>query len=70
VLSLAALERLPADLHEIVYMKFFLDMRNLDIAEATGLSSSHVGVKVHRTLRQLRRLLQESPAGVPEEADG
>jgi RNA polymerase sigma-70 factor, ECF subfamily len=65
----AALDRLPAELHEIVYMKFFLDMRNLDIAAATGLSPSHVGVKVHRTLQQLRRLLQESPAGVPGEAD-
>lgn len=62
----AALDRLPADLREIVSMKFFLGMPNLEIAQATGLSPSHVGVKIHRTLKELRGLM-EGPAGTPAE---
>ncbi len=53
----AALDLLPQDLHEIVYMKFFLNLSNQEIARATGLTPSNVGVKVHRTLKQLRGLL-------------
>ncbi len=49
------LDDLPPDLHEIVYMKFFLNLRNQEIAEALGLTPSNVGVKVHRTLKELRR---------------
>ena len=58
----SALDRLPADLHEIVYMKFFLKLRHAEIAEALGLTPTNVGVKVHRTLKELRRLM-----GGPEE---
>ena len=54
----AALERLSEDEQQIVYMKFFQDMRNQEIAAATGLTASHVGVIVFRTLKQLRALME------------
>lgn len=58
----AALARLPEEAQQIVFMKFFQDMKNLEIAEATGLTPSNVGVTIHRTLKQLRRLMTERPA--------
>lgn len=62
-----ALDRLSEPQQRLVCMKFFLNMRNLDIATAVGLSPSHVGVLIHRTLKQLRTWL-EGPTPLP--ADG
>lgn len=53
-----ALAELPEQLQTVLYMKFFQDMRNVDIAEATGLTASHVGVLVHRSLKRLRSLME------------
>lgn len=55
----SALERLPENLHRLIYLKFFLGLRNLEIARACGLTPSNVGVLLHRALRQLRTWLEE-----------
>mgnify|MGYP002399731273 CR=1 FL=1 len=57
-----ALERLSEEQRDLVSMKFFLGLRNLEIAEATGLTPSNVGVKLHRALRELRDLLEPQTA--------
>ncbi|MCY3020733.1 MAG: sigma-70 family RNA polymerase sigma factor [Planctomycetota bacterium] len=54
----AALGRLGDDEQRIVYMKFFQDVSNREIAAATGLSANHVGVIVFRTLKKLRELME------------
>lgn len=59
----AALDRLAEPAREVVGMKFFLGLRNHEIAAATGLSVSNVGVIVHRALKELRRLLGDPFAG-------
>jgi len=53
----AALARLAEDQQRILYLKFFQDMPNTDIAVALGLTATNVGVLVHRALRRLRDLL-------------
>lgn len=54
----AALGRLPLDDQQVIYMKFFQDMPNTEIARATGLTASNVGVTVFRALRRLRAAIQ------------
>lgn len=55
-----ALDKLPAEDQELVSLKFFLGLGNQEIADATGLTANHVGVKLHRALRSLRVLLEGS----------
>jgi RNA polymerase sigma-70 factor (ECF subfamily) len=62
----AALRRLPDDAQQLLALKFFLGLSNLEIAETLRLTPSNVGVKLHRTLKELRGLLQK-PA-CPENA--
>ena len=57
----AALAKLPEDTQKIIYMKFYQDMRNVEIAKATGLTPSNVGVLVHRSLKRLRALIESAP---------
>ena len=57
-----ALERLPEEHQQLVYMKFFQGMANKDIAAATGLTASNVGVLIHRALKQLRAYLEPAQA--------
>jgi len=52
-----ALQRLSDEQQTLVYMKFFLDMPNTDIAEALGMTPSNVGVVVHRAVKRLRELM-------------
>lgn len=62
----SALAQLGDAQQTIIYMKFFQDMRNIDIAAATGLTPANVGVMVHRSLKALRDLLglgPRTPAG-------
>jgi len=60
-----ALKQLPEEEHEIIYMKFFQDMANKEIAAALGMTANHVGVKAYRTLKQLREMMEsEDPDGV------
>jgi RNA polymerase sigma-70 factor (ECF subfamily) len=53
-----ALERLPDEQQQLVYMRFFQGLANKEIAEATGLTASNVGVSIHRALKQLRMYIE------------
>jgi RNA polymerase sigma-70 factor (ECF subfamily) len=55
--------RLPQDEQEIVRLKFAMEMTNRDLARATGLGESNVGVKLYRIVRKLRESFQESQHG-------
>jgi len=57
----AAMAELSDQQQQIIGMKFFLQVRNKEIAEALGISANQVGVKVHRALRQLRDLMDPTP---------
>ena len=52
-----ALGRLGEEQQTLIYMKFFLDMPNTEIAEALGMTPSNVGVVVHRAVKRLRELM-------------
>jgi len=56
-----ALRELPAADREIVALKFFSGLNNTEIAEATGISPSNVGTRVHRAVTRLRAHLEEDP---------
>ena len=51
-----ALESLTDEQQRLIYLKFFQDMSNAEIAEALGLSPSNVGVIIHRAVKRLRRV--------------
>jgi RNA polymerase sigma-70 factor, ECF subfamily len=53
-----ALELLTEQQHRIIYLKFFQDMSNVEIAAAMALSPSNVGVIVHRAVARLRALME------------
>lgn len=55
-----ALGRLAEDERRLVWMKFFLDLPNTEIAATTGLKPSYVGVLIHRAVKRLRGLLAET----------
>lgn len=57
-----ALARLPDEHQQIIYMKFYQDMPNTEIARATGRTPSNVGVLVHRSLKRLRALMDPAAA--------
>ena len=42
---------------QIVYLKYFQDMGNSEIAKSTGLTPVHVAVVLHRALKRLREML-------------
>jgi RNA polymerase sigma-70 factor (ECF subfamily) len=50
------LAKLPAPEREIIALKFFAGMSNREIAEATGISPSNVGSRIHRAITRLRSL--------------
>ncbi len=52
---------------QIVFLKFFENLGNQEIAKVTGLTPSNVGVTVHRTLKQLRALLGGCPDALRSE---
>jgi RNA polymerase sigma factor (sigma-70 family) len=62
----ARLPELLADLseqqHELIYLKYFQDLSNSEIAETTGLTATNVAVVLHRTLKRLRELIEEPAA--------
>ena len=59
-----ALDQLSDEHREIVYLKFFQQMRNKDIATATGRSADNIGVIVHRALQRLRQLMETSDSTI------
>lgn len=54
-----ALARLNEEQQRLIYMKFFQEMPNVEIAKATGYSVSNVGVMVHRAIKKLREWMEE-----------
>lgn len=54
----AALQRLPDDAQQLIALKFFLGLSNLEIACVVNLTPSNVGVKLHRTLKELREFCE------------
>jgi len=55
---LQALLTLPLREQEILDLKFVAGLSNVQVAEATGLTPSNVGVIVFRALRKLRAAMQ------------
>ena len=55
------LSELNEQQHEVVYLKYFQDLSNTEIAEATGMTPANVAVVLHRTLKRLRELI-DAPA--------
>jgi len=53
------LSKLPARERDLIALKFGGGLTNRRIAYLTGLTESHIGVIVYRTLRLLREQLQE-----------
>jgi RNA polymerase sigma-70 factor, ECF subfamily len=60
-----ALQQISENEQQIIYLKFFQDMPNHEIAEAAGLSASNVGVIVFRALKRLRHLMEAAPPPAP-----
>ena len=56
-----ALALLNDQQQRIVFLKFFQEMPNTEIAVELGLSPSNVGVIVHRAVARLRELMDEFP---------
>lgn len=55
---LRALLTLPPREQEILDLKFVAGLSNIQVAEATGLTPSNVGVIIFRALRKLRAAMQ------------
>ncbi len=55
----AAMDRLPAADRELISLKFFAGMDNNGIAEATGISVTNVGTRLHRAITKLRSACNE-----------
>lgn len=57
---ISALSELSPEQQEVLSMKYFMGMRNKDIAAALGTTPTHIGVKVHRALKALRKRMSPS----------
>lgn len=51
------LAQLEHEEREIIRLKFFEEVSNIEIAEIMGTNANHVGVKVFRALRKVKQLL-------------
>jgi RNA polymerase sigma-70 factor (ECF subfamily) len=63
----AALRRMSDEEQQLLSLKFFMGLPNIEIAQATGLTATNVGVKIHRCLKNLRVLLQSTLSLDPTE---
>ncbi len=55
----AVLDKLEPEEREIIRLKFFEEVSNIEIAEIMGLSANHIGVKVFRALKKVKQLLAQ-----------
>ncbi len=67
----ATLKRLLADLpdshQEVLRLRFQEGLRNVEIAEVTGMTANHVGVLLHKAIERLRQIAGvASPEGAHE----
>lgn len=51
------IHQLEPEEREIIRLKYFEEVSNIEIAEIMGLSANHIGVKVYRTLKKVKQLL-------------
>ena len=51
------MDQLEPEEREIIRLKFFEEISNIEIAEVMGLSANHIGVKVFRVLKKVKQLL-------------
>jgi RNA polymerase sigma-70 factor (ECF subfamily) len=63
-----AIDQLNEEQQRIVYLKFFQDVSNTEIAIELGLSASNVGVIVHRAIKRLRELMEEREGAFDDKA--
>ena len=59
--ALAAVSTLSAPVQEVLRLKFSHGLSYREIAEVTGLTVTHVGVRIHEGMTILRRRLAGSP---------
>ncbi len=52
-----ALDKMEFEEREIVRLKYFEEVSNIEIAEIMGISANNVGVKLFRVLKKLKSLL-------------
>ena len=64
---LDALGQLSERERDILSLKYIGGLTNRRIAGLTGLSESHVGVLVHRSLQYIRKVLEQKEAGDHED---
>lgn len=53
----AALLKLDPEDRELVRLKYFEEVSNIEIAEIMGISANNVGVKLYRALKELKQLM-------------
>jgi RNA polymerase sigma-70 factor (ECF subfamily) len=53
----AALEELEYEHREIIRLKYFEGVSNIEIAQIMGISANNVGVKLYRALKKLKQLI-------------
>lgn len=51
------MDQLEPEEREIIRLKFFEEISNIEISEVMGLSANHIGVKVFRALKKVKQLL-------------
>ncbi len=54
-----AMAQLDPEEQEIIRLKYFEDVSNIEIAEIIGLSANNIGVRIYRTLKKLKQLIQQ-----------
>lgn len=66
-----AMAELTEEQQKLIYMKFFLDLPNVEIAHSLGMTPGNVGVVAHRAVKRLREVMEptgRSTAGAPKRA--
>jgi len=58
-----AINQLESPACEIIKMKFYGEMRNVEIASELGMEASTIGTIIHRTTQKLRQLMEEQGYG-------
>ena len=58
-----AINQLESPACEIIKMKFYSEMRNVEIASELNIEASTVGTIIHRTTQKLRQLMEEQGYG-------
>lgn len=54
-----ALERMDYEERELIRLKYFEEVSNIEMGEIMGITPNNIGVKLFRALRKLKSLLEE-----------